>query len=303
MLVRNPHRPPAVQWKNDRGNPRQSTARAGRCRRFGAGGAGTAALEAICLRTMATRTEDRYGSARELADNVDRWLADEPVRACREPLSTRLARWVRRHKPIVAGAVSLLATATIALAAGLARRACRATTDWSPAQGAGRCSIRPRPTLGATAQKRISHAPGDRREMVRQAGDTPMDASRGAAPTASRLARARFGRRAAISSAAGAPGRCLEVLPKFPGPREHRCRDSPRDRACVPKDRRYLSRARQGSPRPVRPMRPLPRYRTPARIRKSSDTTRRADLVPPRTKVRPTTKSRSNSNQILWART
>jgi eukaryotic-like serine/threonine-protein kinase len=39
------------------------------------------ALESICLKAMATRPEARYDSARALADEIERWLADEPVAA------------------------------------------------------------------------------------------------------------------------------------------------------------------------------------------------------------------------------
>jgi hypothetical protein len=37
------------------------------------------ALEAVCLRALAKRPEQRYPSAREIAQEVERWLADEPV--------------------------------------------------------------------------------------------------------------------------------------------------------------------------------------------------------------------------------
>jgi serine/threonine-protein kinase len=63
------------------------------------------ALEAICLKAMALRPEDRYASARELAEDLERWLADEPVLAYREPPSTRLVRWSRRHRSMMIGAV------------------------------------------------------------------------------------------------------------------------------------------------------------------------------------------------------
>ena len=38
-----------------------------------------AALEAVCLKAMARRPEDRYASPRLLADDVEHWLADEAV--------------------------------------------------------------------------------------------------------------------------------------------------------------------------------------------------------------------------------
>ena len=61
------------------------------------------ALEAICLKAMAPRPEDRYPSARALADDIERWLADEPVSVYREPLAARAGRWARRHKTLVVG--------------------------------------------------------------------------------------------------------------------------------------------------------------------------------------------------------
>ena len=37
------------------------------------------ALEAVCTKAMATKPEDRYASCRALAEDVERWMADEPV--------------------------------------------------------------------------------------------------------------------------------------------------------------------------------------------------------------------------------
>jgi WD40 repeat protein/serine/threonine protein kinase len=76
-------------------------------------------LEAVCLKAMATRPVDRYASATDLAEEIKRWLADEPVACYREPVLAALARWGRRHKPIVAGAAALLLTAVAALSAGI----------------------------------------------------------------------------------------------------------------------------------------------------------------------------------------
>ena len=70
------------------------------------------ALEAVCLKAMATRPEDRYPSCRALAEDVERWAADEPVTAWREPLARRAWRWVKRNRTTVTGA-------TVALVAGL----------------------------------------------------------------------------------------------------------------------------------------------------------------------------------------
>jgi tetratricopeptide (TPR) repeat protein/tRNA A-37 threonylcarbamoyl transferase component Bud32 len=77
------------------------------------------ALEAVCLKALAKEPADRYVSAGELAGDVGRWLADEPVAAYPEPLRARLGRWGRRHRTAVAGAAALLVTAVVALAVGL----------------------------------------------------------------------------------------------------------------------------------------------------------------------------------------
>jgi serine/threonine protein kinase len=72
-------------------------------------------LEAACLKAMGLKPEDRYPTARALADDVERWQADEPVSAWREPSSVRMRRWARKHRVAVAVAAGLLVATTIAL--------------------------------------------------------------------------------------------------------------------------------------------------------------------------------------------
>src|SRR5262249_29167274 len=74
------------------------------------------ALEAVCLKAMALKPEARYPSARALADDVEHWLADEPVGVYRDPALTRVLRWARRHKPLVAASLAVLLAAVPALA-------------------------------------------------------------------------------------------------------------------------------------------------------------------------------------------
>jgi formylglycine-generating enzyme required for sulfatase activity/tRNA A-37 threonylcarbamoyl transferase component Bud32 len=76
------------------------------------------ALEAVCLKAMALKPEDRYGSPRELAGEIERWLADEPVQAYREPWRQRAGRWARRHPAVLAGTLALLFTGLVAVAVG-----------------------------------------------------------------------------------------------------------------------------------------------------------------------------------------
>jgi serine/threonine protein kinase len=74
------------------------------------------ALEAICLKAMALRPEDRYAGPKDLAQDVERWLADEPVAVYREPLAVRAARWLRRHRTLATSSVAALAVVTVSLA-------------------------------------------------------------------------------------------------------------------------------------------------------------------------------------------
>jgi serine/threonine-protein kinase len=76
------------------------------------------ALEAICLKAMALRPDDRYATAHDLAADVERWLADEPVSVFREPWTTRAWRWARRHKTLVGSTAALLVTALVGLTIG-----------------------------------------------------------------------------------------------------------------------------------------------------------------------------------------
>lgn len=64
------------------------------------------ALEAICLRAMATCVEDRYPTALALGSDLERWLADESVSAYVEPLGNRIARWSRHHRALVTSVVA-----------------------------------------------------------------------------------------------------------------------------------------------------------------------------------------------------
>jgi hypothetical protein len=76
------------------------------------------ALEAICLKAMATDPARRYRTPRALADDIEHWLADEPVSAWPEPVYRRLRRWGRRHRLLVTGVAATLLVAAPALAVG-----------------------------------------------------------------------------------------------------------------------------------------------------------------------------------------
>lgn len=80
------------------------------------------ALSAICAKAMARRQYARYQTASQLADDVQRWMAGEPVSAHRERMSQRVARWIGRHRiwsQVIAGSliVGVVALATLGIAA------------------------------------------------------------------------------------------------------------------------------------------------------------------------------------------
>jgi serine/threonine-protein kinase len=79
-----------------------------------------AVLEAICLKAMARDPADRYPSASALAEDLEHWLADEPVSARREPLSRRAQRWAGRHRTAVTAAAVALVAGVVGLSAVLA---------------------------------------------------------------------------------------------------------------------------------------------------------------------------------------
>jgi serine/threonine protein kinase len=78
-----------------------------------------AALDAICRKAMALKPEDRYATVLELADDIEHWLADEPVTAWREPWTVRSRRWLRRHRVLVTGLAAALLVGLVGLAGGL----------------------------------------------------------------------------------------------------------------------------------------------------------------------------------------
>ncbi|MEX2139558.1 MAG: tetratricopeptide repeat protein [Pirellulales bacterium] len=77
-------------------------------------------LEAICLKAMALKPADRYATPGQLRDDVEHWLADEPVGAAAETVIERSSRFLRKHKAwALATAAALVFVALVSTAAAV----------------------------------------------------------------------------------------------------------------------------------------------------------------------------------------
>jgi serine/threonine protein kinase len=72
-------------------------------------------LETIILKALAKAPEERYATAQELADDLRRFLDDRPVLARRPTPLERAAKWARRQRRLLIGAVALLLVAVVGL--------------------------------------------------------------------------------------------------------------------------------------------------------------------------------------------
>src|SRR5262249_21999216 len=94
-------------------------------------------LETICLKCLQKDPKKRYTSAVELADDLRRFGAGEPVLARPVGPAGRAARWSRR-RPAVAGLVGTVALAVVAGAAAAMLFAWQADAGRRAAEGHAR---------------------------------------------------------------------------------------------------------------------------------------------------------------------
>jgi tetratricopeptide (TPR) repeat protein len=75
-------------------------------------------LETIILKAMEKEPAARYASAHELADDLKRFLDDQPIRARRPSILDRSVKWSRRHRTaVIASTTALLVTLAVSTAA------------------------------------------------------------------------------------------------------------------------------------------------------------------------------------------
>jgi serine/threonine protein kinase len=80
-------------------------------------------LDAIVLKALAKVPSDRYGSAAALADDLQRYLSGQPVKARPDRFTYRFSKLVQRRRPGWAAAVAAAVLAAAALAYALIRSA------------------------------------------------------------------------------------------------------------------------------------------------------------------------------------
>jgi eukaryotic-like serine/threonine-protein kinase len=72
-------------------------------------------LETVVHKAMSREAADRYATPQDLADDLNRFLLDRPIRARPPTLADRGRKWCRRHKPLVATAAVCLVVSVIGL--------------------------------------------------------------------------------------------------------------------------------------------------------------------------------------------
>jgi serine/threonine protein kinase/Flp pilus assembly protein TadD len=78
-----------------------------------------AELETIALKAMEKNPAERYATAKDLADDLRRYLADEPIRARPVGVVRRARKWARRQPALVAALATALTVAVSMVSGGI----------------------------------------------------------------------------------------------------------------------------------------------------------------------------------------
>ncbi len=99
-------------------------------------------LETIILKALAKEPTERYTTAGEMADDLQRFIEEKPIKARCPSLMDRAVKWSRRHKTLVAAtAIILLLTTIGSLAIAMITVQARAKTARALEQSEGSLAI------------------------------------------------------------------------------------------------------------------------------------------------------------------
>ena len=135
------------------------------------------AIEAICCKAMALKPQDRYPSCRVLADDIERWMANEPISAYREPWTRALARWLTRHRTGVTAVAAALIAGLVGLTA-LAVQQAQSNAALTRASGATLVALgdAPGPRCGQGSPCAVGRVAQGGRGRERLHGEHPQEA-------------------------------------------------------------------------------------------------------------------------------
>ncbi len=125
-------------------------------------------LETVVLKAMAKSRDERYTTARELADDLRRFLDGRPTVARPPTLPDRLAKWARRHRRLMLATVATCILLTFGLAVStllITRANLTAQQNFQRAQEHYR-QARGVVDLGTNVAERLAHVPAA--QQVRQ---------------------------------------------------------------------------------------------------------------------------------------
>jgi WD40 repeat protein/tRNA A-37 threonylcarbamoyl transferase component Bud32 len=119
-------------------------------------------LETICLKCLDKDPARRYGSAEALAEDLERWLHHEPIRARRSSLLERAGKWARRQPVIAAMTASILLLVAVGFVA--------VTLAWQAAAQAEKDKDQQR-RVAVAAQRKAEEARDEEKEHRKKADD------------------------------------------------------------------------------------------------------------------------------------